>query len=161
MGEPDPWEEPDDEGREDYREEALRRAKAGESVNVEAYFAASLGPPRWAERLQDLDGEEKDLLSRLRTAWIELAEVTPDDATFARAWIARVQATRFDAINTLVAQHNQFYPVERRLPWDFRLADYRAPWGIEWRRQRRDAAWVLEALPADRSAAIRAGAERS
>jgi hypothetical protein len=66
-----------------------------------------------------------------------------------------VEATSLEQINTLVDQHNEFYPVERRLPWDFRLADYRAPWGIAWRRPRRDAAWVLEALPADRAAALR------
>jgi hypothetical protein len=61
---------------------------------------------------------------------------------------------RFETINALVDQHNEFYPVERRLPWDLRLGDYRAPWGMEWRRPRRDAAWVLEALPADRASAL-------
>jgi hypothetical protein len=157
MGTPDPYRYADEPEGPDYREEALRRASTGGSVNVEAYFAASLGLPRWAERLQDLEGEERDLLARMRDAWIALAEETADDATFARAWAARVRSTSLDAINTLVDRHNEFYPVERRLPWDFRLADYRAPWGIEWRRERRDAAWVLDALPADRSAALAAG----
>jgi hypothetical protein len=159
MVESDPWESGDEQDREDYREEALRRARRGERVNVEAYFAASLGPPRWAERLQDLEGEERALTSRLRDAWIELAGQTPDDPTFAREWMTRVRAARLDVINTLVDQHNQFFPVERHLPWDFRLGDYRAPWGIEWRRRRRDAAWLLDAFPADRSAAVSARAE--
>jgi hypothetical protein len=147
--------EPGDEhAAPDYRPEALRRARAGGSVNMAAYFAASLGLPRWAERLQELEGEEHQLLTRLRAAWIELAESTPDDGAFARAWLARVQATPLDEINALVDQHNEFYPVERRLPWDLRLSDYRAPWGMEWRRARRDAAWVLGALPADRAMAL-------
>jgi hypothetical protein len=147
--------DPEEPAAGDYREEALRRASTGGSVNVEAYFAASLGPPRWAERLTDLEGEELDLIARLREAWIELAEEVSDGAAFARAWTARVHATSLERINTLVDQHNEFYPVERRLPWDFRLADYRAPWGVEWRRPRRDAAWLLDALPADRAAAVR------
>jgi hypothetical protein len=155
MARPDPADHRDEEAAPDYRSEALRRARAGGSVNMAAYFAASLGLPRWAERLQELEGEEHQLLTRLRATWIELAEATPDEDAFARAWRARVEATRLDDINALVDQHNEFYPVERRLPWDLRLGDYRAPWGMEWRRMRRDAAWVLAALPADRTAALR------
>jgi hypothetical protein len=154
MARPDEADQGDEQAAPDYRPEALRRASAGGSVNLAAYFAASLGLPRWAERLQELEGEERQLLTRLREAWSELAETTPDDDAFARSWLARVQAMRFETINALVDQHNEFYPVERRLPWDLRLGDYRAPWGMEWRRARRDAAWVLEALPADRTSAL-------
>ena len=144
----------DEETAPDYRAEALRRASAGGSVNLAAYFAASLGLPRWAERLQELEGEERQLVTRLRGAWVELAEATPDDETFADAWCSRAASLGFESINALVDQHNEFYPVERRLPWDLRVGDYRAPWGMEWRRPRRDAAWVLAALPADRAAAL-------
>ena len=154
MARPEGADQRDDQAAPDYRPEALRRARAGGSVNIAAYVAASLGLPRWAERLQELEGEEHQLLSRLRRAWIELADATPDDGAFARAWLARVQATRFDEINALVDQHNEFYPVERRLPWELRLGDFRAPWGMEWRRTRRDAVWLLEALPADRATAL-------
>jgi hypothetical protein len=155
MARPDAADPDDQQAAPDYRAEARRHARAGGSVNMAAYFAASLGLPRWAERLQELEGEERQLLTRLREAWVELAERTPDDDAFADAWLARVQATQLDDINALVDQHNEFYPVERRLPWDLRLGDYRAPWGMEWRRARRDAAWLLEALPADRAAALR------
>jgi len=126
-------------------------------VNVEAYLATSLGTPRWLERLQDIEGEEFRVLCELRRAWLELAEDAGEAAGggegFAAAWRAR--ASRFDlsALNRMIAQHNDYFPIERKLPFDVRTGDYRAPWGIPWRRARRDAEWIIGHFPAEVEAA--------
>ena len=126
-------------------------------MNVESYVAASLGPPRWLERLQDIEGDELHLLGDLRRRWLALAagaDWTPE--AFAAAWRAQAEDVDLTDLNRLIAQHNEYFPIERRLSFDLRLGDYRAPWGIPWRRDARDAAWIMDHLPPDLD---RAGAE--
>jgi hypothetical protein len=120
------------------------------TIDVAGYVAASLGPPRWLERLQDIEAEELRIVGELRRAWLALAgaaDATP--ARFADAWRNEASAVELAELNLLIAQHNEYFPIERNLPFDLRTRDYRAPWGIAWRRQPRDGAWVLERLPAD------------
>jgi hypothetical protein len=124
------------------------------AVDVAAYVAASLGPPRWLERLQDIESEEIRVLGDLEREWLALAAATgAAPASFAEAWSARATAFDLSELNLLIGRHNEYFPIERRLPFDLRSGDYRAPWGIPWRRTPRDAAWILERFPADRAAA--------
>ena len=68
-------------------------------------------------------------------------------AAFARRWRAAARAWAFDELNELIAQHNDWYPIERQLPMDPRTRDY-----VSLRRQVVSPAhlgpeWVLGAVP--------------
>jgi hypothetical protein len=124
-------------------------------VDAAAYLTASLGAPRWVERLQEIEGYRLEAESRLRARWSELArELRGRPEAFADSWREAAEGWSFAAHNDLVAQHNEYYPVERRLRYDLRRRDYVDLWGSNWRRQPLDAAWVLEALPPDLPTAL-------
>jgi len=55
----------------------------------------------------------------------------------------------FDQHNTLVGQHNEWYPIERQLPVNPRTGEYVAVQGRSHRRRQLDAAWILERFPAE------------
>jgi hypothetical protein len=117
-------------------------------VDTAAYLTASLGAPRWLERLQEIEGHRLEAEARLERRWFELAEqLRGRPADFARRWREVAAGWRFDEHNRLVAEHNEFYPVERKLRFDLRSRDYVDMWGIDWRMRPLDAAWVLERLP--------------
>ena len=67
---------------------------------------------------------------------------------FAAEWRERAAAWRFDAVNELIRQHNEWYPVERQLPLNPRTGEYVLVGGRSYRRRPLDAAWVLEHFPA-------------
>lgn len=122
-----------------------------------SYLTASLGMPRWMERLQEIDGLVMEMRSRLRAGWVELARELPGQPErFAQRWSETAAAWDFGAVNEVVEQHNRYYPVERKLPFDLRRRDYVDMWGISWRRQPLDAAWALAAFPPRLGAAISA-----
>src|SRR5690606_29833779 len=68
-------------------------------------------------------------------------------ARFARRWRETVAAWTFDEdLNDLIRQHNEWYPIERRLPIDLRRRDYVLVNGRSFRRPVLDAAWALGEL---------------
>lgn len=124
-------------------------------MDATAYLTASLGIPRWMERLQEIDGLVLETHSRLRARWMELATESSDQPErFAERWAQTATAWGFGAVNELVDQHNRYYPVERKLAFDLRRRDYVDMWGISWRRQPLDAAWAMAAFPPHLAAAI-------
>jgi hypothetical protein len=132
-------------------------AAAAGRVDATAYLTASLGIPRWMERLQEIDGLVLETKARLRARWVELAaELSGEPELFAQRWTQTLMAWDFGAVNELVDQHNRYYPVERKLPFDLRRRDYVDMWGISWRRQPLDAAWGMAVFPPQLDAAIRA-----
>jgi hypothetical protein len=113
--------------------------------------------PRWLERLQEIEGLVRETEARLGSRWRELAtELAGQPERFADRWRALVGGWDFSAVNELVEQHNGYYPVERKLPFDLRRRDYVDMWGISWRRRPLDAAWALGAYPADLDVALQA-----
>ncbi len=117
-------------------------------VDATAYLTASLGAPRWLERLQEIEGYRLEAEARLERRWLELAEeLHSRPQEFARRWRAEAEGWSFADHNRLVAEHNEFYPVERKLRFDMRSRDYVDMWGIEWRMRPLDAAWVLREFP--------------
>ena len=50
----------------------------------------------------------------------------------------------------LIRQHNEWYPIERDLPMDFRTRDYVPVNGRSFRREPLGAGWILEHFPARR-----------
>ena len=56
-------------------------------------------------------------------------------------------AARFDDLNDLIRQHNEWYPIERDLPMDLRTRDYVLINGRSYRREPLSPQWVLERFP--------------
>jgi hypothetical protein len=112
--------------------------------SVETYLRAN-SPPRWMERLIQIERGTDRALGELEEAWRALrAECRGDGAAFERRWRAAAAAWDFDAVNALIRHHNEWYPVERDLPLDPRTGEYRQ----RYRRPELDAAWILSRFPA-------------
>jgi hypothetical protein len=113
---------------------------------VEAYLKAGVRP-RWMERISEID---QSIASRRRPARAYRAlreECGGDLETFAELWRAQAHAQRFDALNELITQHNEWYPIERDLPMDLRTRDYVLIAGRSYRRPLLGPEWVLQEFP--------------
>ncbi|MEJ7787589.1 MAG: hypothetical protein WKF96_22525 [Solirubrobacteraceae bacterium] len=64
-----------------------------------------------------------------------------DTERFAREWEERAQTWDFHALNDLIRQHNEWYPVERDLPMDPRTGDYVLVHGRTYEREIVGAEW--------------------
>ena len=116
--------------------------------SVEAYLKAGVRP-RWMERIAEIDHSIAAQKQRLGRAHRLLREECGDDAElFARRWRAYVHRCRFDELNELIGQHNEWYPIERDLPLDPRTRDYVKVRGRSHRRPELGPEWVLEHFPA-------------
>ena len=115
---------------------------------VEAYLKSGVRP-RWMERVVEIDQGIAAHKRRLERAWRALRrECGGDRAAFARRWTERAHSWRFDELNELIEQHNEWYPVERRLPMNPRTGDYVPVGGRSYRRPVLGPEWVLEQFPA-------------
>jgi hypothetical protein len=126
----------------------LSRRARQTARSVEAYLKTGVRP-RWMERLSDIDhgiAAEKQRLARAYRALQE--ECGNDGALFARRWRTVARTWPFDGLNELIAQHNEWYPVERQLPMDPRTRDYVRIGGRSYRRPVLGPDWVLEHFPA-------------
>ena len=112
---------------------------------VENYLTAG-GPPRWMERLAQIDRGIAREKARLAEEYVSLRRDS-SRREFAERWRAFARRQRFDDLNELIDQHNEWYPVERNLPMDIRTRDYVLILGRSYRRPRLDARWVLEQFP--------------
>ena len=116
---------------------------------LEGYLQAG-HRPRWMERLGEIDFGVARERRRLERAYRALRQQCGDDRReFARRWRAAARAWRFDDVNELIRQHNEWYPIERQLPMDPRTRDYVLILGRSYRRDPLDAAWVLAEFPAE------------
>jgi len=116
--------------------------------SLDAYLRAG-GRPRWMERLSEIEGRtamEKHRLERLHRALEE--ECGRGTALFAARWRAVAEHYSFDAINELIRQHNDWYPIERDLPMDVRTRDFVPILGRSYRRTELGPEWILEHFPA-------------
>jgi hypothetical protein len=128
----------------------LSRRSMQTARTLEGYFAAS-APPRWMERLTAVDHAIERAELELGAAYAQLRRRCGDDAAgFADTWRARVAAWAFDPeVNELIGQHNDWYPIERRLPVDLRTRDYVLVNGRSYRRPLLTPEWALERFPPD------------
>jgi hypothetical protein len=116
--------------------------------SVESYLKAGVRP-RWMERLAEIDGGIARERRRLERAYRDLrASYGADRERFAQHWRAMAESWRFDHLNDLIEQHNEWYPVERDLPMDPRTRDYVPIHGRSYRRPVLGPGWVLEQFPA-------------
>src|SRR3954447_7222656 len=115
---------------------------------VEAYLKAGVRP-RWMERIAEIDDSIAAQRRRLGRAHRLLAAGCEGArALFAERWLASVHRCRFDELNELIRQHNEWYPIERDLPMDLRTRDYVLINGRSYRREPLTPEWVLAQFPA-------------
>jgi hypothetical protein len=127
---------------------ALSRQAMSVERTLEGYLAAS-APPRWMERVSEVDRGTEREARRLDEAYRrERAASAGDPEGFARRWREAVERWPFDeGLNELIERHNEWYPIERRLPVDLRTRDYVLVNGRSYRRPLLDAAWALGRFP--------------
>ena len=116
--------------------------------SVESYLSAGV-LPRYMQRLRDIDDGIAVHRRRLRAAYDRLLEECGDDRErFEKRWHALAHRWRFDALNELIREHNEWYPIESGLPLDPRTRDYVRVRGRSYRRAELDPQWVLDRFPA-------------
>ena len=116
--------------------------------SIEAYLKAGVRP-RWMERVVDVDAGIVYARTRLGEAYRALQEeCAGDPALFARCWRDVANTWDFEELNELIAQHNEWYPIERDLPLNPRTGDYVRIAGRSYRRPVLGPEWVLEQFPA-------------
>ena len=114
---------------------------------LEAYVASS-APPRWMERLAEVDrGIERERRRLAREYDAMRQRHGRDRQSFAQRWRAYAASRRYDELNELIRQHNEWYPIERKLPWDIRTRDYVLIHGRSYRRPELGEDWILEQFP--------------
>ena len=115
--------------------------------SVEAYLKAGV-LPRYMERLREIERETDAHRRALERAyWALQDECAGDAVVFARLWRERASRWRFDAVNTLIGEHNEWYPIEASLPMDPRTRDYVRIRGRSYRREPLGPEWVLRLFP--------------
>ncbi|HTN25095.1 MAG TPA: hypothetical protein VL120_13975 [Solirubrobacteraceae bacterium] len=116
--------------------------------SIEAYLKAGVRP-RWMERVVDVDAGIIYARNRLGEAYRALQEeCAGDPALFAQCWRDVANTWDFEELNELIAQHNEWYPIERDLPLNPRTGDYVRIAGRSYRRPVLGPEWVLEQYPA-------------
>jgi hypothetical protein len=121
--------------------------------SLDAYLKAGVRP-RWMERVAEIDAgiaRERRRLAEVYRAVRE--ESAGEPGLFAQRWRSVARAWPFDELNELIAQHNEWYPIERDLPLNPRTGDYVRVGGRSYRRPVLGPAWVLEQFPAEPPAA--------
>ena len=100
------------------------------------------------QRLREIELEFRAQRRRLEAAYRALEDACGHDAAaFSRRWRARAHAWRFDRLNQLIREHNDWYPIEANLPMDPRTRDYVRVNGKSYRRIELGPDWVLEYFP--------------
>lgn len=125
----------------------MKRRDIADPRVVERYIRGGV-MPRFMQRLRDIDAglaRHKRLLGHLYAeVWRTHGH---DPEAFARRWCEVAERWRFDDVNELIDQHNDYYPIERNLPINPRTGDYVSVSGRSFRRERAGAEWILERFP--------------
>lgn len=116
--------------------------------SVESYLAAGV-LPRYMQRLREIDDGIAIHARRLRAAYERLREECGSDhSRFEARWRSLASRWRFEALNDLIREHNEWYPIESGLPLDPRTRDYVRMRGRSYRRPELGPDWVLDRFPA-------------
>jgi hypothetical protein len=122
--------------------------------SVESYLLGANNPPRWMERVAEIDRALKRERRMLRAEWQTLrAQFGADGDGFASAWRAfaaeRGASREYRELNELIRAHNEWYPVERNLPVNPRTGEWVTVGGRSFLRPVVGTAWVLREFPAE------------
>ncbi len=124
------------------------------TFNRDAAIAGMMGPPAWAVRLKEIHEGRTALAVQLDAAWGAYARRCQAADEFARRWRAYVASLDLVPLNTLIEKHNEYYPIEARLPIVWPTGEYRVPTGVEYPQQLVTPEQVLDRYPADRDMAM-------
>src|SRR4051794_35306637 len=92
--------------------------------SVESYLKAGV-LPRYMERLREIEAAIRSHRRPLERAYRGPQEEGGHDPDqFAGRWRARVGSWRFEKLNELIREHNEWSPIESNLPMDPRTRDY-------------------------------------
>ena len=125
-------------------------------ADPDAAIRALGGPAHWMRRLRAIEDQMELHEEQLEQTWRELADETPDPATFAHRWRELARAWNFSEVNELIDRHNRNFPAEARLPMDPRTRDFVKLNGRPYEREPLDEQWILDRWPADLERARRA-----
>jgi hypothetical protein len=124
--------------------------------SVESYLTGANNPPRWMERVREIDQalrRERRLLEAERRVLRARHARDADPARFARAWRAfaseRGRSREYRELNELIRAHNEWYPVERNLPVNPRTGEWVTVAGRSFLRPLVGPEWVLREFPAE------------
>src|SRR4051794_424930 len=116
---------------------ALQRERS-----LEGYFETGV-PPRWMERLADIARGTRRARRELAALYAALRS-EPDSA---ERWSEVARRWDFSEVNALIRQHNEWFPIERRLPVDLRTRDYVLIHGRSYRKDELGPDWILGEFP--------------
>ncbi len=121
----------------------------------DAIVTGMMGTPAWALRLKQIhDGRER-LKASLDAAWADLVSRwrgRPQE--FTARWQAHLAKLDLTSLNTLIKKHNDYYPIEARLPIIYPSGQYHVPFGIEYPQQLITVERLLDDYPADLDMAL-------
>ena len=136
----------EDEALVDATGQPLTRRQRQTRRTVEQYIRAGVAPA-YMRRLKNIDRELERHRRKLGRLHRVLSEEVRDPRAFAEQWRARAREWNFEAVNELIRQHNEWYPIERNLAVDPRTRDYVKIRGRSYRRTEIGPDWVLEHFP--------------
>ena len=115
---------------------------------LEQYIRAQV-LPRFIVRLREIEDEMAIHRQALERHYRELKAACGEDAAqFERRWTEIAHGWRFSEVNALIREHNEYYPIERRLPFDPKTGDYVTISGRSYEREPLGPDWILERFPA-------------
>ena len=107
--------------------------------SIEAYLRGE-ALPRYMQRAAEIDRAVRRHHDELQRAY-EAPGARERWREIARSW-------NFAAVNQLIREHNEWYPVERDLPMSPRTKDYVLVNGHSYRREELGPDWILARFPA-------------
>ena len=120
-----------------------------------AMIGGMFGPPAWALRLKQIHDGRVQLKATLEQEWAAHARrLRGRPGDFATAWRTFVGKLDLSRLNTAIKKHNDYYPIEARLPILYPSAKYYVPAGVEWPQQQVTAEIILDEYPADLDMAL-------
>jgi hypothetical protein len=100
------------------------------------------------QRLREIEDATISHRDKLERAYEDCRESCGGDPElFGETWREHAHAWNFDALNDLIEDHNEYYPIERNLPVDPRTGEYVTIVGRSYRRERLGPEWILERFP--------------
>ena len=125
----------------------MSRRQLADPRALEAYIRSAI-LPRFIQRLREIEDEVIVHRSRLEREYADLRlSCAGDPQSFETRWRALAASWRFDRVNELIEQHNEYYPIERDLPMDPRTGEYVMITGRSYRREPLGPEWILERFP--------------
>ena len=134
---------------------ALHLASTPFIQSRENIVTALVGPPPWAVRLRRIEDGLERLQATVEAAWAEYARRwrgRPQE--FRQHWHAYLALLDLVPLNTLIQKHNDWYPVEARLPIVYPTGEYAIPFGVKYPQQLVTPEEILEQFPADLDMAL-------